>query len=73
MIGKLLTWVKDSFVETLNQTWTLLGMFVAWCVLEGSARAIVGYAIMLSLAVWLITLYIREPKEEEKEEEDFSE
>ena len=65
MISKFFTWIKDSIIETLNQTWTLLGMFVAWVLLEGSARAIVGYAIMLSLAIWLITLYIREPKEEE--------
>ena len=73
MIGKLFTWIKDSIIETLNQTWTLLGMFVAWVLLEGSARVVVGYSILLSLAIWLITLYIREPKEEEKEEENSSE
>lgn len=57
---RLLRWIKDSFVETLNQTWTLLGMFVAWTVLEGSARTIVGYAIVWSLFVWVLTLRIRE-------------
>lgn len=57
---KLLRWIKDSFVETLNQTWTLLGMFTAWCVLEGSAKTVIGFAIMFSLALWLVTIYLRE-------------
>ena len=62
---RLLHWIKDIIVESLNQTWTLLGMFVAWCVLEGSARAIVGYAIVFSLVLWLATLRLREPLEKE--------
>lgn len=57
----LITWIKDAFVESLNQTWTLLGMFVAWCVLEGSAKTVVGYAILLSLAIWLLTIKLRGP------------
>ena len=60
----LLKWIKDSFVETLNQTFTLLGFFVAWVVLEGSARVVVGYAIVWSLIVWLITIRIREKEDE---------
>lgn len=57
---KLLRWIKDSFIETLNQTWTLLGMFTAWCVLEGSAKTVVGFSILFSLSLWLVTLYVRE-------------
>lgn len=60
----LLKWIKDSFVETLNQTFTLLGFFVAWVVLEGSARVVVGYAILWSLVIWLITMRIREKEDE---------
>jgi hypothetical protein len=68
----LITWVKDAFVESLNQTWTLLGMFVAWCVLTGSARTIVGYAILLSLSIWLLTIHLRESLDSEisREEKD---
>lgn len=61
-------WLKDAFVETLNQTWTLLGMFIAWCVLEGSAKTVVGGAIIYSLIVWLLTLYVRVPREKKNEE-----
>lgn len=53
-------WFRDSFLETLNQSWTLLGMFVAWLVLEGSAKTIVGYATIFTLFTWLITIRIRD-------------
>lgn len=35
----------------LDQVWTLLGMFVAWVVLEGSARTLVTYAIFIVLVI----------------------
>ena len=56
-------WLVEAFVETLNQLWTLLGMFAAWLVLEGSAKTIVGYAIITVLFIWLITMRIREGEE----------
>lgn len=56
---KLLRGIKSALVETLNQLWTLLGMFVAWCVLDGSAKAIVGYAIVVTLVLWIITIGVR--------------
>jgi hypothetical protein len=57
---KLLKWFANAFIETLNQLWTLLGMFVAWCVLDGSAKTVVGYAILLTLIMWLITIGLRD-------------
>jgi hypothetical protein len=53
-------WLVEAFIETLNQLWTLLGMFAAWLVLEGSAKAVVGYAIIITLILWLITIRIRD-------------
>jgi hypothetical protein len=55
----VLAWLVEAFVETLNQLWTLLGMFAAWLVLEGSAKVTVGYAIILVLVVWLLTIRLR--------------
>lgn len=63
-MGWLFRWIKDSFVEILNQTFTLLGFFVAWVVLEGSARIIVGWAIIWSFAIWLISMRLREREED---------
>ncbi len=45
--------------DLIDQAWTLLGMFIAWVVLDGSAKTIVGYGIMSTLALWVITSPIR--------------
>jgi hypothetical protein len=47
------------FTDVLNQLWTILGMFIAWIVMEGSAKTVVGYAIMATLFLWVVTLPIR--------------
>jgi len=54
--------VLRDFIE---QLWTLLGMFVAWIVLDGSARTVVGYAIIGTTIVWAVTYPLRNPKDEE--------
>jgi hypothetical protein len=51
--------MKHFFSDIANQLWTLLGMFIAWVVLDGSAKTIVGYAIVASMAVWIITFKLR--------------
>jgi len=60
-------WIVDKVRELLNQTFTLLGMFIAWVVLEGSAKTVVGYAIVWSLVIWLLSMGLRENNKEEKE------
>jgi hypothetical protein len=61
-------WIVDRFREMLNQTFTLLGMFIAWVVLTGSAKTVVGWAILWSVVVWLISMGLREQKEKEGDE-----
>jgi hypothetical protein len=53
--------------DIIDQLWTLLGMFIAWVVLDGSAKTIVGYAIILTLIIWIITYSIRNRNEEDNE------
>ena len=57
-------WLKDAFIESLNQGYTLLGFFVAWVLLEGSARTIVGYAVFVTTFIHLVTIRLREDKDE---------
>jgi hypothetical protein len=45
--------------DMLGQIWTLLGMFVAWIVLEGSAKTVIGYCILASIVIWAVTFPIR--------------
>lgn len=56
---------KELFKDIIDQAWTLLGMFVAWIVLEGSARDVVGMVIWITLGVWVITFPLRYEKDDE--------
>lgn len=51
--------------DFIEQAWTLLGMFVAWIVLDGSAKDVVGWAIVGTTALWAVTYPLRNPKDEE--------
>jgi hypothetical protein len=45
--------------DIIGQLWTFLGMFVAWIVLEGSAKTVIGYCIIASIVIWAVTYPIR--------------
>jgi len=49
--------------DMIDQLWTLLGMFIAWVVLDGSAKTIVGYVIIATLVAWAITYPLRNREE----------
>jgi hypothetical protein len=51
--------------DMIDQLWTLLGMFIAWVVLDGSAKTVVGYAIIGTLIAWAITYRLRNPKDDD--------
>lgn len=65
-IKKFINWVGEILKETLAQTFTLLGFFIAWLTLTGTAKDIVGIAILISLGLWLLTIGIRKDKPEDK-------
>ena len=58
--------MKKILSDFLNQAWTLLGMFVAWVVLEGSAKTVVGYAIGVTTLMWVVTYKARNPKDDDE-------
>lgn len=51
--------MKNFFNDIIGQIWTLLGMFVAWIVLEGTAKEVVGWGIIISSVIWLVTFPLR--------------
>jgi hypothetical protein len=57
----------DLLKDMIEQSWTLLGMAIAWLLLEGSARELTGNLILLTIAVWIITFRLRNPKDKGKE------
>lgn len=56
--------IKNIFNDLLDQAWTLLGMFIAWVVLDGSAKVVVGYGIFMTTIIWILTSPIRHNDDE---------
>lgn len=62
----MIKFIKALFKDIIDQAWTLLGMFVAWVVLEGSAKDVVGMLIWITLGVWVLTFPLRYEKDDEQ-------
>ncbi len=62
-----MNWLKKRAIAVLSENFTFLGFFVAWVVLEGSAKVVVGYMTLLSVAIWFLTIGIREKAEKDSE------
>lgn len=58
-IKGLLSWLWEAVKESIAQVWTLLGFFIAWLTLTGTAQQVVGVATLLATAIWLITIPLR--------------
>lgn len=57
---KIIKFIADMVKESIAQIFTLLGFFIAWFTLTGTAQDIVGIAIVVSSIVWLITIRMRD-------------
>ena len=53
-------WLIDAVKESIAQIFTLLGFFIAWFTLTGTAQDIVGIAIVISTVIWLLTIRLRD-------------
>ena len=62
-MNKLKKWGRALVMENF----TFLGLFVAWVVLEGSAKTVVGYVTLVSILIWFLTIGLREKIEKEEE------
>jgi len=64
LIKGFISWFGKAVKESIAQVWTLLGFFIAWLTLTGTAQQIVGIATVLATILWLVTIPLREEKEE---------
>jgi hypothetical protein len=55
--------VRKLLADLANQIWTFVGLFSAWLVLTGTAKTVVGEAILISIFLWIATFKIRNSKE----------
>jgi hypothetical protein len=63
IVKGFLKWLKAAVIESIAQIFTILGFFIAWLTLTGTAQQVVGVATLISIALWLITIPLREDKE----------
>jgi hypothetical protein len=59
--------IKALIKDVIEQAWTLLGMAIAWLVLEGSAKDLTLGLIGFTLLVWIVTFPFFRYEKEEKE------
>jgi uncharacterized membrane protein YkgB len=56
-------WIWEAVKESIAQLWTLLGFFIAWLTLTGTAQDVVGIATVIVTVIWLITIPLRKDEE----------
>jgi putative Mn2+ efflux pump MntP len=60
----MIKFFRSLFKDIIEQAWTLLGMVVAWLVLEGSAKDVTGMLILVTLGVWIVTFPLRNKEDD---------
>ena len=66
MLKRIWSWFIEIIKETLNLSWTLVGLVIATLTLTGSAQQVTGLATLITLAVWLLTIGFRKDKDNVK-------
>lgn len=59
IIKALFKYIWEVVKESIAQIFTLLGFFIAWLTLTGSAQQVVGVATVIATAIWLLTIPLR--------------
>lgn len=59
IIKAVLNYFWEAVKESIAQVWTLLGFFIAWLTLTGTAQQVVGIATVAATILWLITIPLR--------------
>jgi hypothetical protein len=57
-------WLKTYLREITGETYTFVGLLIAYFTLDGSAKKITGLIIVVGALVWLVTLPIRQDDED---------
>jgi len=50
---------QKVIAEIVATSWTVLGLFVAWVVLEGTSKAVVGALLLAVVLGWAVTMPFR--------------
>ena len=59
IIKGVLNYIWEVIKESIAQIFTLLGFFIAWLTLTGTAQQVVGIATVIATVIWLATIPLR--------------
>ena len=65
MVKKITSWIIAIVKETLNLSWTLVGLVIATLTVTGTAQQVTGLATVITLGIWLLTMNFRKDKPED--------
>jgi hypothetical protein len=55
--------MKKFLKNIVEDRWTLIGMFIAWAVLEGFLKTLVGYMLIGGLVAGIVNLALKKDDE----------
>mgnify|MGYP006268881213 FL=1 len=59
IVKAIVNYIWEVIKESIAQIFTLLGFFIAWLTLTGTAQQVVGIATVASTIIWLATIPLR--------------
>ena len=59
IVKAIVNYIWEVIKESIAQIFTLLGFFIAWLTLTGTAQQVVGIATVASTVIWLATIPLR--------------
>ena len=59
IVKAIVNYIWEVIKESIAQIFTLLGFFIAWLTLTGTAQQVVGLATVISTVIWLATIPLR--------------
>lgn len=59
LVKGIIKYAWEVVKESIAQIFTLLGFFIAWLTLTGTAQQVVGVATLVCTVIWLATIPLR--------------
>ena len=59
ILKAILNYTVEVIKESIAQIFTVLGFFIAWLTMTGTAQQLTGIATVVALVIWLATIPLR--------------
>lgn len=55
----IMRYTGEVIKESIAQIFTILGFFIAWLTMTGTAQQLTGIATVIAIVIWLATIPLR--------------